>query len=434
MTMSKDFLNFIKKTPTAFHAISEIKEILNNNNFIELQENEVWNLKENSNYYVTKNSSSIIAFKTPNNPSESHFQIVASHSDSPCFKVKPNGLIQGNPYTKLNTEKYGGTILNTWLDKPLSLAGRVYVKEEETIKELIVDLNKLNLVIPNVAIHMNREVNNGFVYNPQIDLLPLLSASLDKSTTLNKIIAKEIKVKEEAILSFDLFLYNKDRGIIWGNKNEFISAPQIDNLECAFSSLIAFKDSKLIDNVIPVYACFDNEEVGSSTKQGANSTFLEDTLRRIHFAFSNSIDSFFAKVAGSMMVSADNAHALHPNHPEKSDATNQVFMNKGIVIKSHASQAYTSDALSIAIFKSILEKANVPYQFFANRSDMASGGTLGNISSTHVSIPSIDIGLAQLAMHSSYETAGTLDIDFMINGLKEFYQTNIQKDKTTYKL
>lgn len=434
MTMSKDFLNFIKKTPTAFHAISEIKEILNNNNFIELQENEVWNLKENSNYYVTKNSSSIIAFKTTNNPSESHFQIVASHSDSPCFKVKPNGLIQGNPYTKLNTEKYGGTILNTWLDKPLSLAGRVYVKEEETIKELIVDLNKLNLVIPNVAIHMNREVNNGFVYNSQIDLLPLLSASLDKSTTLNKIIAKEIKVKEEAILSFDLFLYNKDRGIIWGNKNEFISAPQIDNLECAFSSLIAFKDSKLIDNVIPVYACFDNEEVGSSTKQGANSTFLEDTLRRIHFAFSNSIDSFFAKVAGSMMVSADNAHALHPNHPEKSDATNQVFMNKGIVIKSHASQAYTSDALSIAIFKSILEKANVPYQFFANRSDMASGGTLGNISSTHVSIPSIDIGLAQLAMHSSYETAGTLDIDFMINGLKEFYQTNIQKDKNTYKI
>lgn len=433
MKHSNQFLDFIKKTPTAFHAIKEIKELLNKEGYTELQENKAWILEENKNYYVTRNSSSIIAFRLPTNPSNSHFQIVASHSDSPCFKIKPNGIVASGTYIKLNTEKYGGMILSTWLDRPLGIAGRIFTKNNNEIKESIVDLNK-NIVIPNVAIHMNREINTTFTYNPQVDLLPLLSSSLNKETTIKNVIANSLDIKEDSLLSHDLFIYNKDRGMIWGENNEFISAPQIDNLECAYTSLIALINSSTSNDVIPVYACFDNEEVGSSTKQGANSTFLEDILKRIHFAFSKNTDEYFVKIANSMLVSADNAHATHPNHPEKADATNQVFMNKGIVIKSHASQAYTSDALSIAIFTSILDKVSVPYQFFANRSDMASGSTLGNISSSHVSIPSIDIGLAQLAMHSSFETAGTHDLEHMINGLQEFYQTNIKKENDAYKL
>lgn len=434
MKHCNNFLEFIKKTPTAFHAIKEIKEILKSKGLTELHEFEPWDLEKNKGYFVTRNNSSIIAFKIPSNPSSSHFQIVASHSDSPCFKIKPNGILSSGTYTKLNTEKYGGTILSTWLDKPLGIAGRVYTKENNIISENIVDLENVNLVIPNVAIHMNREINTTFAYNPQVDLLPLLSMSLGKETTINGYLAKSLNIKEESLLSHDLFIYNKDRGMLWGENNEFISAPQIDNLECAYASLIGFTNAGFNQDIIPVYACFDNEEVGSTTKQGANSTFLEDTLKRIHFAFDKDTDAYFAKVAKSFLVSADNAHALHPNHPEKSDATNQVFMNKGIVIKSHASQAYTSDALSIAIFTMILDKANVPYQFFANRSDMASGGTLGNISSAHVSIPSIDIGLAQLAMHSSYETAGSKDIDYMINVLEAFYVTSINKDKNNYSI
>lgn len=433
MKHSNQFLDFIKKTPTAFHAIKEIKELLNKEGYTELQENKAWILEENKNYYVTRNSSSIIAFKLPANPSNSHFQIVASHSDSPCFKIKPNGIVSSGTYIKLNTEKYGGMILSSWLDKPLGIAGRIFTKNNNEIKESIVDLNK-NIVIPNVAIHMNREINTTFTYNPQVDLLPLLSASLNKETTIKNVIANSLDINEDFILSHDLFIYNKNRGMVWGENSEFISAPQIDNLECAYTSLIALINSSTSDDVIPVYACFDNEEVGSSTKQGANSTFLEDVLKRIHFAFSKNTDEYFVKIANSMLVSADNAHATHPNHPEKADASNQVFMNKGIVIKSHASQAYTSDALSIAIFTSILDKISVPYQFFANRSDMASGSTLGNISSSHISIPSIDIGLAQLAMHSSFETAGTNDLEYMVIGLQEFYQTNIKKENSTYKL
>ncbi len=434
MKHCNNFIEFIKKTPTAFHAIKEIKVILDKKGFMELNEYDTWNLEANKKYYVTRNHSSIVAFKTPSNPSESHFQIVASHSDSPCFKIKPNGILVSGSYTKLNTEKYGGTILSTWLDKPLGIAGRIYTKEDNEIKENIIDLKNINLVIPNVAIHMNREINTTFAYNPQVDLLPLLSTSLDKDVTIQKYVAKALDIDANKLISHDLFIYNKDRGMLWGENNEFISAPQIDNLECAYTSLIAFINSNVNDDIIPTYACFDNEEVGSSTKQGANSTFLEDVLKRVHFAFSNESDGYFAKVAKSFLVSADNAHALHPNHPEKSDATNQVLMNKGIVIKSHASQSYTSDALSIAIFTSILDKANVPYQFFANRSDMASGGTLGNISSSHVSVPSLDIGLAQLAMHSSYETAGSNDIDHMINGLKAFFETNIKREKNNYSI
>ncbi len=433
MKHSNQFLDFIKKTPTAFHAIKEIKELLNKEGYIELQENKAWTLEKNKNYYVTRNNSSIIAFKLPNNPLNSHFQIIASHSDSPCFKIKPNGVIVSGTYLKLNIEKYGGMILSTWLDKPLGIAGRIFTKKDNEIKESIIDLNK-NIVIPNVAIHMNREINTTFTYNPQIDLLPLLATASDKETTIKSLIANSLKINEDTILSHDLFIYNKDRGMIWGENNEFISAPQIDNLECAYTSLTALINSSISNDIIPVYACFDNEEVGSSTKQGANSTFLEDVLKRIHFAFSKNTDEYFVKIANSILVSADNAHATHPNHPEKADASNQVFMNKGIVIKSHASQAYTSDALSISIFTSILNKASVPYQFFANRSDMASGSTLGNISSAHISIPSIDIGLAQLAMHSSFETAGANDLEYMINGLKEFYQTNIKRNNNSYKL
>lgn len=427
MTSSvKDLFAFIRQSPTPFHAVETIRGILNENGFEALEEGRHWALTPGGKYYVTRNCSSILSFQLPANGNFSGFQVVASHCDSPTFKVKTNAerVVLGE-YTQLNTEMYGGMLCASWMDRPLSVAGRVMVQEENGISTRMVKLDRDMVMIPNVAIHMNRQANDGMKYNPQVDMLPLYGDG-SASGGFMKEIAEAAGVKEEDILDTDMFLYNRMSGTVWGVNDEYISSPQLDDLECAYTSLKAFLscDVKTLCG-IPVYCVFDNEEVGSTTKQGADSTFLYDTLRRINLVLGRDEEDFYTALASSMMLSADNAHAVHPNHPEYSDPTNQVFMNKGIVLKYNARQKYTTDAVSAAIFRSICQRAGVPVQTFVNRSDMAGGSTLGNISNSHVSMNTIDIGLPQLAMHSSYETAGAKDVDYMINGISAFYHSSI---------
>ena len=422
---SKELLEFIKKSSSMFHTVDTVKSYLDKENFVELKEGESWNLEKGKNYYTTRNDSSILAFKVGKNISDYHYQLVASHSDSPTFKVKSVAELEGpGDYIKLNVEVYGGPIDWTWLDKPLTLAGRVLVEENNEIVSKLLYIDKDILIIPDVAIHMNREVNGGYKFNRQVDLLPLFTTGAMKKGDYNKMIAEELGVKESKIISKDLFLVNRQEGKVWGYKDEFVSSPKLDDLECAFTSLKAFISASN-DVAVNVYACFDNEEVGSNTKQGAMSTFLKDTLRRINSALGYSEEDYLRAVAKSFLVSADNAHAVHPNHPELTDDGNKAFMNKGIVIKEAANQKYTSDAFSQAVFKKICALSEVPVQHFANRSNMQGGSTLGNLSNTQVSLHAVDIGLPQLAMHSNYETAGVMDVEYMIKALTKYYNTNI---------
>lgn len=421
----KQLFKFIENSPSCFHAIKTITEELKNEGFVEIKEKDTWQIEQGKKYYVTRNLSSVIAFKIPQNDFKS-FNIVASHSDSPTFKIKENAEIEvNNKYVKLNTEKYGGMICSTWFDRPLSIAGRILVKENNAVKTHLVNIDKDLVIIPNLAIHMNREVNDGYKYNAQIDMLPLYGDNSSKGS-LMKTIAKEVNVEEESILGTDLFLYNRMNGTKIGANEEYISSPRLDDLECAFTSLSAFL-SENTSNSASVYCVFDNEEVGSGTKQGADSTFLYDVLRRINISLGKTEEDYYRLISSSFMVSADNAHALHPNYTDKSDLTNKVYMNDGIVIKYNANQKYTTDAVSASIFKSICDSVDVPYQTFTNRSDILGGSTLGNISNAHVSLNTIDIGLAQLAMHSTYETAGAKDVTYMIDAIKAFYNTSIEQ-------
>lgn len=421
----KQLFKFIENSPSCFHAIKTITEELKNEGFVEIKEKDTWQIEQGKKYYVTRNLSSVIAFKIPQNDFKS-FNIVASHSDSPTFKIKANAEIEvKNKYVKLNTEKYGGMICSTWFDRPLSIAGRILVKENNAVKTHLVNIDKDLVIIPNLAIHMNREVNDGYKYNAQIDMLPLYGDNSSKGS-LMKTIAKEAEVEEESILDTDLFLYNRMNGTKIGANEEYISSPRLDDLECAFTSLSAFL-SENTSNSASVYCVFDNEEVGSGTKQGADSTFLYDVLRRINISLGKTEEDYYRLISSSFMVSADNAHALHPNYTDKSDPTNKVYMNDGIVIKYNANQKYTTDAVSASIFKSICDSVDVPYQTFTNRSDILGGSTLGNISNAHVSLNTIDIGLAQLAMHSTYETAGAKDVTYMIDAIKAFYNTSIEQ-------
>lgn len=428
-TIAKELTTFIKKSPTCFHAVANMKEELLANGYEELLEQDVWNVQAGGKYVVTRNGSSIIGLQVGSDLSNYSFNVAASHSDSPSFKVKEEAeLVIKGKYTQLNTEGYGGMLCATWFDRPLSLAGRVLIKEGNRFLTKLVNIDRDLLMIPNVAIHMNRSVNDGYAYNKQVDMLPLFGGADTEKGAYKNIIAAELGVQVEDIYGMDMFLYNRNEPSIWGVNEEFISCPQLDDLQCAFTSLKGFLKGGN-EKSINVFACFDNEEVGSGTKQGAGSTFLYDTLHRINDALGMDQESYHRALAGSFMLSADNAHALHPNHPEKTDINNCVYMNEGIVIKSHAGQKYTTDAVSTAIFKGLCESVNVPVQFFANRSDVAGGSTLGNISQAQVSMNCVDIGLAQLAMHSSYETAGIKDTYYMITVMEEFFKTHfIQKN------
>lgn len=423
--LSRELLDFLKASPSSFHAVHNIAQQLNDEGYIELREGSVWKLEPEGKYYVTRNDTSIIAFHIGNALEDYSFNIAASHSDFPTFKVKEKaGLEVKKKYIKLNTEGYGGMICSTWFDRPLSVAGRVLVKEGDHLETRLFDIDRDLVMIPSMAIHMNRQINDGYAYNKQIDMLPLFGGEGVSKEDFDKLIAEELHVSVDAIYGKDLYLYNRAEGTIWGAKEEFISAPHLDDMQCAFATLKGFLKG-YNNQSVNVYACFDNEEVGSATKQGAGSTFLYDVLNRINTALGKTQEDYYRAVSASFMISADNAHAVHPNHPEKTDVENCVYMNEGIVVKAHAGQKYTSDAVSVAIFRSICEKAGVPVQFFANRSDEAGGSTLGNISSTRVSLNAVDIGLPQLGMHSAYETAGIRDTEYMVKALETFYNFHI---------
>lgn len=420
-----ELASFIKSSPTAFHAVEKMSGILREEGFEELTERKKWKLEPGKGYYITRNYSSIIAFKTGEELSDYSFHVTASHSDSPTFKLKENAELEiKNKYTVLNTEGYGGMICSTWFDRPLSVAGRAIVKTDAGLETRLVDLDRDLLMIPSLAIHMNRAVNDGKKFNKQVDTLPVLSGGEKTPGEVKRLVAEELDVKAEDIYGMDLFLYNRMAPAVWGSDNEFFSCPQLDDLECAFASLKGFLSGSNEKNV-NVFACFDNEEVGSGTKQGAGSTFLYDVLWRINLSLGKDEEDFYRAVAGSFMLSCDNAHAVHPNYKEKADVSNCVYMNEGIVVKSHAGQKYTSDAVSIAVMKAICEKAEVPLQFFANRSDEAGGSTLGNIAMSQVSMNAVDIGLPQLAMHSAYETCGVKDAGYLIRAARAFYSSHI---------
>lgn len=421
------FLDFVRRSPSAFHTAQTIADALDAQGFTRLQENRPWTIVPGGRYYVTRNRSSIVAFTVPGS-GFAHFQIVSSHSDSPTFKLKPlcEDAAAGGRYLRLNVERYGGMIMSTWLDRPLSVAGRALVREGSALTTKLVDLGRDAVLIPNMPIHFNREVNSGYEYNAQVDLLPLYGGE-DAAGALDAEIAAACGVRAEDIVSRDLFLYNRMPGSVWGARREFFSCPRIDDLECAYTSLAAFLASPA-DAHINVCAVLDNEEVGSGSKQGADSTFLGDVLVRAGEALGASDSEIRAAIASSFMASADNAHAVHPNHPEKYDAQNRTFMNGGVVIKHNANQKYTTDAVSCAIFATLCEGAGVPVQHFSNRSDVLGGSTLGNIANTHTSMNTVDIGLAQLAMHSSYETAGCLDAAYMVRALTALYTRDIRMD------
>lgn len=406
---AKKLLKFIQKSPTAFQAVEEMSQRLQKEGFKELKEEKHWDLKAGGNYFVTRNHSAVIAFSIPKKPAWK-FHIMASHSDSPALKIKENPEMEvEKAYIKLNVERYGGMLLAPWFDRPLSVAGRLIVRKNGEIQEKLVAVDKDLLVIPNLAIHMNREVNDGYKYNVQKDMLPLYS-DYDGKGSFMKLMAAEADVAEEDILGHDLFLYDRTPGTVWGANEEFISAPRLDDIQCAFASLEGFLRGERKES-IAVHCVLDNEEVGSTTKQGAASTFLKDTLMRINMGLGRTQEEYLMTLADSFMVSADNAHALHPNHTDKTDPVNRPVLNGGIVIKYNANQKYCTDGVSAAIFKDICDRAEVLYQTFVNRSDMAGGSTLGNISNTQVPMKTVDIGLAQLAMHSVYETTGAKDTE-----------------------
>ena len=405
--ISNELIQFIESSPSMFHSIKTIRTYLDEAGFTYLPESKAWDVKAGGKYYTIRNHSSLIAFKVGKELDSYHFQMCASHSDSPTYKVKNVPELEGpKEYLRLDVEAYGGMIDNTWFDRPLTVAGRVLVRNGSKIESKLLYIDKDILIIPNVAIHFNREVNNGYKYNRQI-------------------VADELGVKAEDILGKDLFLVNRQKGLVWGLENEFVSSPKLDDLQCAFVSLKAFIEAEN-EKSVNVYCCFDNEEVGSNTKQGAMSTFLKDVLHRINAGLGKTEDEYYQAIAKTFLVSCDNAHALHPNHAEKTDAVNFVTMNGGIVIKESANQKYTTDAFSRALFTGVCQNVNVPVQSFANRSDVVGGSTLGNLSNTQVSVHAVDFGLAQLAMHSCFETAGVKDTEYAIVALKEFYETNVQ--------
>ena len=434
--ITSEFIGFATENPTCFHVVNALSKDLKDSGFTELLETEIWRLEPGEKYFTTRNGSSLIAFKIPKKKTLG-INVTAAHTDSPSIKIKGvRAEMTEGAYLKLNTEFYGGLLMSTWFDRPLSLAGRVLVKEKGKVLENLVKIDRDLLILPSVAIHMNREANKGIEYNPQKDLLPLFAMTDGKKgkenvSLLSEIIGKEIKADPKNILACDLYVYDRTPGSNWGANNEFFSVQHIDDLQCAYSAVRALMDASLTatQTSMPMVALFDNEEVGSETKQGADSTFFDDTLKRIGEALGWSTQELHAIIAGSLLVSADNAHAVHPNHPEYHDPINRPYMNKGVVIKHAANQHYTTDAVSAALFKELCGIAKVPYQEFYNRSDKPGGSTLGNISNTHVSMNSVDIGLPQLAMHSCYETAGAHDTAFLAKVLKTFFSKSLLVDK-----
>lgn len=466
LDLAEELLDFIRESPSMFHTAAAIRARLDAAGFTYLPEAAAWDVRPGGAYYTQRNGSSVIAWRVGSavptgnavgaagdaaghlccasgdglqgdtgSPASQrpvrapyHFQIAAAHGDSPTYKVKRVSEVEGPAsYLRLDTEAYGGMMDYTWFDRPLSLAGRVLVRDGVRTRSRLVALERDVALIPSVAIHMNRDVNRGFAPNRAGDLYPLLSAGDMAAGSLAMMLADALDVEPDDIVSHDLFLVNRQAPCVWGASSEFISSPKLDDLMCACTALRAFIDSGN-ERTISVFACFDNEEVGSGTKQGAASTLLRDVLARVNARLGYSDEDLRRAISASMLVSCDNAHALHPAHPELADELARPLLNGGLVVKEAANQHYCTDAFSRAAFEAVLDAAGVPHQGFANRSDMAGGSTLGNISNTQVSLHAVDVGCAQLAMHSAFETAGARDVAHAVAALRAFYHATVLID------
>ena len=424
--ITQQLLDFLQKSPSPYHAVANMAKELEGHGYRRLYEEEGWELLPGGRYYVTRGGSALIAFVLPGRPKPESFQIMASHSDSPTFKLKEAPeLLVDDRFVKLNVEKYGGMLMAPWFDRPLSIAGRLLVRQGEEIQGRLADAGRDLVMIPNLAIHMNRNANDGQSYNPQVDLLPLFGGREAKGKLMT-IMAESAGVSPEDVVASDLFLYNRMPGTIWGANEEFVSCGRLDDLQCAFASLKGLLAAEANLRRAMVHCVFDNEEVGSLTRQGAASTFLKDVLTRIAEDLSMSREEYLRALAGSFMVSADNAHSVHPNHGEKADQVNRPYLNEGIVVKFSANQRYTTDGASAAVFRELCRQAEVPCQTFFNRSDMVGGSTLGNLSNGQVALHTVDIGLPQLAMHSPYETAGVEDTASLVKAAAAFYGADIE--------
>nr|MBQ8253553.1 M18 family aminopeptidase [Lachnospiraceae bacterium] len=419
--MQKDFMEFMENSTTAFQTVVQMAERLEAAGYEKLLERDTWKVEPGDKKYVVRNDSSVIAFSIPESGTSkaNGFHMVCAHSDSPCFKLKENPCMTvEDHYLKLNVENYGGMIKESWFDRPLSLAGRVVVRKKDLeLETRPVDLKKPLFIIPSLAVHMKRSKEKEGELNTQLHLLPMAGTVADKEM-FSEIVARAAGAKKEDILGTDLYLYPTDKPVLMGMEEELIGSPRLDDLECVYCGLKAFLDSNPQDK-IAVLAVFDNEEVGSQTMQGAASDFLLSVLRRIADSLG---EELLPLLAESFLVSADNAHGLHPNYTDKADPTNRPMLNKGIVIKYHGSQKYTTSAYSGAYVKALCDREKIPYQTYHNRSDIAGGSTLGNIALTNVSVPAADVGMAQLAMHSAFETAGTKDLEYMVQFMKAFYE------------
>ncbi len=415
MNQIQSLTAFLDTSVSVFHAVANLEAELKTAGYTRLMENETWSLIPGGKYYLVRGGSAIVAFRIPAEVPKG-FMISASHSDRPTFKIKENAEMVG-AYTRLAVERYGGMLIAPWLDRPLSIAGRVLVETETGVESKLVNIDRDLLLIPNVAIHMNRQANDGYKWNPAVDTLPLLGGK-DAKGKFRTLLEETAGGK---ILGHDLYLYVREKAKLWGMDDEFISSAALDDLECAWGCTQGFLAAGESGS-IPVLCVFDNEEVGSSSLQGAASNLLETTIHRICGALSLEERVL---LSNSFLVSADNAHALHPNHPELADPNNAPTLGGGVVLKFNANQRYCTDGLSAAVFRKVCAKADVPVQTYCNRADIPGGSTLGNISLSQVAVPSVDIGLPQLAMHSCYETAAVADAVSLVKAMTAFYESSV---------
>lgn len=416
-----ELLEFIQKSPSVYHVIHSLRARLEAAGYEALEARKRWTLRPGGKYYVTRGGASIIALRLPETGDWSGFRLSAAHSDSPGFRLKIAPELAGNGYVRLNTEPYGGLLMASWLDRPLSLAGRVLVKTPAGLAARLVDLDRDLLVIPSLAIHMDRSANEGKKYLANVDLLPLLGSEATQGS-LTGLVAEAAGVPAADLADGDLYVYCREPGRVLGGAEEYLLSPRLDDLACAWGCMAGFLDgADPAGDSLAACCIFHNEEVGSATKQGAGSSFLRDTLRRVCLAMGKDEADFQALLAGSFLVSADNAHAIHPNHPEYADGLVCPRMNGGVVIKYNANQRYATDGVSAAVFRTVCQGAGVPVQCYANRADLPGGSTLGSIADTLLPVATVDIGLAQLAMHSAVETAGSLDPEYLRRAMAAYY-------------
>lgn len=423
-TYSSALVRFIQEHPSVYHVIEGQRHQLLAAGYEPLLESRPWQLRPGGRYFVTRNGSALIAFRIPEGDFRG-FMIMASHSDSPALKIKekPEITVDG-AYKKLNVEVYGGALLSPWFDRPLSAAGRLFVRQGDEVRMELVDFRRDLLLIPSLAIHMEPAANKGLELKPQRDLLPLYG--LADAQDLLTLAAREAGVDREAVVGHDLFVYNRQAPSVWGDGGVFLSSPRLDDLQCAFASLQGFLESRE-SAAIPVHVVFDNEEIGSSTRQGAASPFLRDTLLRMSESLGLSEGAYLAMLSQSFLLSADNVHALHPNRPDKSDPVNRPRLGGGVVLKYSGSQKYTTDAASAAIVTLLAGRAGISLQTFANHSDIPGGSTLGNLSARQVAVKAADVGIAQLAMHSPYETCGSHDTEDLVALARELFSASLEE-------